>query len=274
VSVGRFADATAVSRVADGRYKVELDEGYAIGTALNGGYLMAVLDAAAVAESPHEHPISTSATFVRPSAGGPAEVVVEPIKTGRTAATARVRLVQGEVSLVEALIVTGTLDAGTEPGYAGEPPLPALPPFEDCPDMRRSNDHPKGFADRVEMRYDPSTMGWLDGEPSDRPEVRAWFRMSEPGPDGGPDVHENDALVLAVATDALPPVVLNLGAKGWAPTVEMTWHMRAVPAPGPLALYGSGRLVTGGWFDEEVEVWDSAGRLVAQSRQIARLGRG
>ena len=28
------------------------------------------------------------------------------------------------------------------------------------------------------------------------------------------------------------------------------------------------------WFDEEAEVWDAAGRLVAQSRQIARVGRG
>jgi hypothetical protein len=31
--------------------------------------------------------------------------------------------------------------------------------------------------------------------------------------------------------------------------------------------------VGGGWFDEEAEVWDSVGRLVAQSRQIARVGR-
>jgi hypothetical protein len=31
--------------------------------------------------------------------------------------------------------------------------------------------------------------------------------------------------------------------------------------------------VSGGWFDEEAEVWDSAGRLVAQSRQIALVGR-
>jgi hypothetical protein len=34
------------------------------------------------------------------------------------------------------------------------------------------------------------------------------------------------------------------------------------------------RHVSGGWFDEEAEVWDAAGRLVAQSRQIARVGRG
>ncbi|NED57178.1 thioesterase family protein, partial [Micromonospora aurantiaca] len=35
-----------------------------------------------------------------------------------------------------------------------------------------------------------------------------------------------------------------------------------------------GRLLADGWFDEEVEVWDTAGRLVAQSRQIARVPRG
>jgi hypothetical protein len=67
--------------------------------------------------------------------------------------------------------------------------------------------------------------------------------------------------------------VLNLGPSGWSPTVELTWQMRAVPAPGWLALHASGRLVSDGWFDEEVEVWDSAGKLVAQSRQIARSGR-
>jgi hypothetical protein len=50
--------------------------------------------------------------------------------------------------------------------------------------------------------------------------------------------------------------------------------MRAVPAPGLLRVAARSRHVSGGWFDEESEVWDSAGRLVAQSRQIARVGRG
>jgi hypothetical protein len=49
--------------------------------------------------------------------------------------------------------------------------------------------------------------------------------------------------------------------------------MRAVPAPGPLRLAARSRHVAGGWFDEESEVWDAAGRLVAQSRQLARVGR-
>lgn len=262
----RFGDATAVERVAEGRYAVELDKGFLIGEALNGGYLLAVLARAAVEATPHEHPISTAANFLRVSRPGPAEVRVDVSKAGRTAATSRVSLVQDDRTLVEALITTGTLDAADEPDWAGEPPSPALPPIGECTDGLQNIERDRGFADRVDMRFDPGTMGWLDGQPSGSPEIRAWYALE--------DGHEPDAYSLALAVDALPPVVLNMGLKGWAPTVELTWHMRAVPAPGPLALYGSGRLLTGGWFDEEVEAWDSAGRLVAQSRQIARVGRG
>jgi hypothetical protein len=165
---------------------------------------------------------------------------------------------------VDAQVTTGTLDADAEPAWVGRPP--ELPPIEECTGQAPPAAKERGFADRVDMRFDPATMGWLDGQPIGRPEMRAHFRLRD-------DDYLPDAYVLAMAVDALPPVVLNTGAYGWAPTVELTWHMRAVPAPGALAVHGSGRMVRDGWFDEEVEVWDSAGRLVAQSRQIARVGR-
>jgi hypothetical protein len=31
--------------------------------------------------------------------------------------------------------------------------------------------------------------------------------------------------------------------------------------------------VAGGWLDEDYRIWDSTGRLVAQSRQLARVPR-
>ncbi|MBO2448098.1 thioesterase family protein [Actinomadura barringtoniae] len=260
--MSRFGDATAVRPLGDGRYEADLDPGYGFAEAINGGYLVAVLARAAVEASPHAHPVSTATNFLRVAKPGPAELIVEERKTGRTAAMSRVTLVQDDRPVVDALITTGTLDADVEPTWTGEKP-PAMPAVEDCRTFA-SGKGDRGFADNVEMEFDPASMGWLDGNPSGRPEARAWFRL--PG-------YENDAFALALAVDALPPVVLSMGAKGWAPTVELTWHMRAVPAPGWLAVHGSGRLVTGGWFDEEVEIWDSAGRLVAQSRQLARVGR-
>ena len=73
--------------------------------------------------------------------------------------------------------------------------------------------------------------------------------------------------------DALPPVTFDLGLIGWAPTLELTAHVRAKPAPGWLKVRHATRNMAGGMFEEDCEVWDSAGRLVAQSRQLARQPR-
>ena len=74
--------------------------------------------------------------------------------------------------------------------------------------------------------------------------------------------------------DALPPVTFDLGLPGWAPTLELTVHVRAQPAPGWAVVRHATRNVSGGHFEEDCEVWDSTGTLVAQSRQLALLPRG
>jgi hypothetical protein len=53
------------------------------------------------------------------------------------------------------------------------------------------------------------------------------------------------------------------------PTIELTVHIRGVPAPGPLRCAFRSRFVGGGLVDEEGEIWDTTGTLVAQSRQLA-----
>jgi hypothetical protein len=169
-------------------------------------------------------------------------------------------------------VTTGSLPAGPpengELHWTGEPP--ELPPIEECVNLgpwrgTTGPDGVAGYAAQVDLRLDPATTGWRYGEPSGVPEMRGYFALR--------DQRDPDAYLLALAVDALPPVVFGLGAVGWAPTVELTWHMRAVPAPGPLRVAARSRHVSGGWFDGEAEVWDAAGRLVAQGRQLARVGR-
>ncbi|GAA2989508.1 thioesterase family protein [Streptosporangium longisporum] len=261
----KFDEATAAIRVDETMYDVCLDPGYSIGGPINGGYLMAVLLRAVVDASPHEHPVTTSVQFLRAARPGPARVRVEQIKTGRTATMARATLLQDDAAYIEALVTTATL-TGAEPRWTDGPSV-TMPPVEEC--VRLPDPRPESgmtLNAQMEMAFDPPTIGWLTGEPTGRPEARAHFRMAEP--------QDPDPYVLALAVDALPPVVFSAGERGWAPTVDLTWHLRALPAPGWLTLIGSGRLIGDGWFDEDVEVWDSAGRLVAQSRQLARVGRG
>ncbi|GAA3232780.1 thioesterase family protein [Actinocorallia longicatena] len=259
----RFADATGIVPLGEGRYRAELDEGFGFGAALNGGYLMATVMRAVVAESRHEHPVATAVNFLRPAGPGPAEIVVEQRKDGKTASMARATLVQDGKAILDAQVTTGTLDLEAVPVYCG--PAPAMAPLEACQTSGRGSAE-RGFPARVDMRFDPAAMGWLDGRPTGRPEMRAYFRLAE---------HDDpDPYVLALALDALIPVVSNTGIYGWSPTVELTWHLRALPAPGWLTVHGTGRLVSDGWFDENVEIWDARGTLVAQSHQLARAARG
>ena len=78
-----------------------------------------------------------------------------------------------------------------------------------------------------------------------------------------------DAFALLCLADALPPVTVALGLPGWVPTVELTVHVRSVPAPGWLRLVQRAQLIADGWLDETCEIWDSNDRLVAQAVQLA-----
>jgi hypothetical protein len=274
-----FDEATAVRQAGPGRYQVRPDERFALVApggatppAVNGGVMVATLLRAVLDTSPHPYPVATSAHFLRVPLLQPGEVDVTWLKQGRTAATARAALAQDSQIVLDMTVTTGSLPADPlangELTWTGEPP--ALPPIEECVNLGPwrgtvGADGTAGYAAQVDLRMDPATTGWRRGEPSGIPEMRGYFGLRER--------RDPDAYLLAVAVDALPPVVFGLGAAGWAPTVELTWHMRAVPAPGPLRVAARCRHVSGGWFDEEAEVWDAAGRLAAQGRQLARVGR-
>jgi hypothetical protein len=79
--------------------------------------------------------------------------------------------------------------------------------------------------------------------------------------------------MLLLAVDALPPVTFDLGLFGWTPTIELTAHVRALPAPGWLRVTHATRNLANGFLEEDCEVWDSKDRLVAQSRQLAIVPR-
>jgi acyl-CoA thioesterase len=73
---------------------------------------------------------------------------------------------------------------------------------------------------------------------------------------------------LPLLVDGAAPVVLDLGVAGSA-TLELTTHVRRRPAPGWLACRATTRYVAGGYHEEDFEIWDRNGQLVAQARQLA-----
>ena len=265
-----FDAATAVTSTERGGLAAVLDAGWDVGGGvLNGGYLLSVAARAAVLESPHPHPVALSASYLHAAAAGPASLTVTAGRAGRTLAHSTVVLSDAAGPAVTVQATTATLDAG-EPVFAA--PMPAATRVEDCFSLAE-NAHlapsrvaVPGLTQRVETRLDPRTAGWALGRPGDEPLLRAWVRFA--------DGREPDPLALVTFADALPPAPWALGMFGWAPTVQLQVLVRALPAAGWCLVEARAGEIAGGWIDEDYRIWDSTGRLVAQSRQLARAPRG
>ncbi|MER5547496.1 thioesterase family protein [Streptomyces sp. NPDC002589] len=268
-----FDRDSAVVRREPGVYDIDLSADWTIFGAVNGGFLLAVLGRALADALPHPDPFTISAHYLTASRPGPAVVRTETVRTGRTLSTGQASLLQydeqgNEVERIRVLASYGDLAALPADVRTTATP-PAFPPLEQCfgpDDGPAPVDSGSAIADRLMIKLDPATLGWALGAPSGKGEMRAWFGLA--------DGRDADPLSLLLAVDALPPTAFEIGIQGWVPTVELTVHVRHRPAPGPLRVSITTRNLAGGFLEEDAEVWDSEDRLVAQSRQLARVRLG
>ena len=252
------ADDAAACHSFNGRVQAA----YNIGANPNGGYLLA-LAVAALRQAHPGHPDTLSATvhYLRPGLSGqPCRVDTRLLRGGRSLSTVQATLVQDGSARLALLAAMGDV---SQAGSAPPPlalPLPQIPPPEQCPG--RSADA-QGVAlpllDRLDIRLHPDQV---------RPglarqaRVSGWIRFR----DGRPP----DALACLLFADAFPPAVFGLlGMVGWVPTVELTLHLRARPAPGWMLGEFWSQDLADGRVIEDGALWDSKGRLVLQVRQLA-----
>ncbi|GAB2800308.1 thioesterase family protein [Streptomyces daliensis] len=269
LSRSEFDRDTAIHPREPGVYDVSLSPGWAIGHALNGGYLLAVICRALGEALPHPDPFTVSAHYLTASTAGPAVIRTDTARVGRTLSTGSAGLFQTEedgeeVERIRVIATYGDLDALPDDVRTSAKP-PAFPPPEQCfstKDQPGGEDAGPEMGKRLDLRLDPSTCGWAVGAPSGEGKMRAWFGLA--------DGRDADPLSLLMAVDALPPTAFELGLSGWVPTVELTVHVRCRPAPGPLRVSITTRNLAGGYLEEDTEIWDSEDRLVTQARQLAR----
>ncbi|WP_310528300.1 thioesterase family protein [Nocardioides sp.] len=261
-------DHIAVTRSGDSDYSADLSEGWLVGGGINGGYLLATIGNALSQVAPGKpDPFAVSAHYLSASVPGPATVSTRVLRDGGSVATLAADLVQGGDTRITVLATYGDLGRLPDDVRTTATP-PAMAPLEQCVPNTMAPPEVRKFAplmDRFDMRFDPDCIGWAVGKPDGNGLLQAWFRLN--------GERDPDPVALLMVVDALPPVTFDLGMPGWAPTLELTAHVRAKPAPGWLRVSHHTRNIAGGMFEEDCEVWDSADRLVAQSRQLARQPR-
>ena len=257
-----FDDEISVRPAGPDRYDGRVCACYNIGANPNGGYLAAIAGAA-LREAVPQHPDALSLTvhYLRPGLpDADCAVTTRVIRSGRTLTTAGATLSQAGEARLEVLAALGDLGTPAAATPSLDPPRPEVPPPEACVGRDGGEQGVTlGILERVEIRLVPEE---ARAGTAGRARVTGWARFR--------DGREPDPLACLLFADAFPPAVFGLlGSVGWVPTVELTVQVRRRPAPGWILGrfethdLADGRLVEDGWL------WDSTGRLVAQSRQLA-----
>jgi hypothetical protein len=262
--------------------RLTLGDKWNIGDKPNGGYTLAasartICAHTVAAGSAHHDPITVTAHYLRPAQPGHATVDSHLIRMGRTFTTAQGSLLQptgspsdvaSATSRLHTLATFGTLpELGTTspgPRYVSAV-MPDMPPPDDC--VHRSDStmfvNQSSISESTEIRLHPNT-GWIVGKHTGVPTSTAWVRFR--------DGREPDPWALLFFADALAPTVFELlPDRVWVPTIELTVHVFAKPAPGWILGHMWTDHVENGRFEEVGELWDSTGALVAQSRQHAMI---
>jgi acyl-CoA thioesterase len=258
-----FDTDTHVEAVAANHFAATVTDRWGVaGGRPNGGYLLAICTQALRCDLPLPDPLAVSAHFLRPAVPGPAALRTELVRSGRRVATGEVRLLQDDRELVR--VVASFTDLAQSTGRTLElSAAPELPPPEQAIDLLGGGSLPGiTMTDRYDYRV-PELPGWVRGKPTGDPRMSFWIRFK--------DGRAPDPIALVALVDAAYPAVLEIGEPG-SSTVELTVHVRARPAPGWLACRVTTRHVIAGYHEEDFEIWDAEGKLVAQSRQLALLG--
>jgi acyl-CoA thioesterase len=264
-----FDVATRLVELGDHRYCGEIQSGWDINGNANGGYLLALLGRAMRTTAGRIDPISITAHYLAPGRTGPIAVETSIVKQGRQLVTVAGSICQGDREILRALGTFGDIAGSTSSfQYLTKQP-PEVPPFAECL-LRRPNQTESivGLVERLDIALHPRDSAYFEtGQRSGQAKMAGWFSFGDSRP--------SDTLSLLLAIDAFPPPVFNIDIPpGWVPTVELTAHIFGVPAPGPLRCQFVTEVAQHGYFQEDGEIWDSSGQLVAQSRQLALLPRG
>ena len=260
-----FDQDTAVSRADGSTFAAQITDRWSTPIGPNGGYILAIAVRALGAALPMPDPLTVSAHFLRAPKPGRATIDVELLKSGRRHASAEARMTQdGKVVLTALGTFTDLAKATGRDLVLNEPPG-LMPPDQAIDPLGTL---PPEFIPAIARRFDyrvNELPGFARGAPSGNPSFESWIRFA--------DGRAPDPLALTAMPDALFPTVFEIGEL-ISTTVEMSVHVRAVPADGWLAMRATSRHIIAGYHEEDVEIWDSTGTLVAQARQLALLGGG
>lgn len=243
-------------------FALDVPDGWQQGRGAYGGFVLATVVRAieAAAGSP-ERPLRTlTAELCAPLLTGPAEIRVEPLRTGAGTSTVAARAVQdGELRAHAVAVLARRRDP--EPRYDGIA-KPLMPPWRDVPPVPSRADGPfPAFAQHIEFR----PTGPLPFSGSKEARASGWVRPRDPGP-------ARDAAYLVALADAYWPAILPLlpAPRPMATitfTLDLVGDLSGLDPDAPVFHDSHAFVARDGYAPELRTIWGEDGRLLALNHQ-------
>lgn len=258
-----FTEDTRIETITEGHYRAQVGTAWSIMNTPNGGYLMALMGEAAKLYAKLPQPALITVNYSgRTQEGASLDIFVERFGSSRQFDRLEITAKQGDKLVMKAM---ATFMAGFDDGAVEiEEKPPAMGTLDQC--EARAGLPGLSVFDNVEMRLDPSCAGWMKGENRDKAEIVGWMRI--------PSLKQWTPAGLMLACDACPPSIFaSRGPIGWVPTIEMTLHIKAIPSSEWLKVRFHSKYIGGSLLEEDGEMWDEDGNLVAVCRQLAQFAK-
>ena len=266
----QFQAALDLSKVSDNIFSFTPDPRYFVGNTPHGGYLLALMNKAMTQVIPHPSAINSNVYYLDRTEPESAELHVEVFRTSKGSSMGQVKLVQN--NKITCLYSALCSDFDYMKGYSGLstsfPEIMKTVKQDNFKVMHYENlgfGSTPAFIQQLNMSVHPDHAWWDRDISSDVAEARcsAYLEL-----EGG----IADTFVLSYLADILPPVVQNkYGSLGWIPTLALTCNIRQLPQTNLLFIDGLAKDISNGYFEQDCNIWDMDGNLVATSRQLAKI---
>ncbi|AKV00706.1 TesB-like acyl-CoA thioesterase 1 [Labilithrix luteola] len=261
-----FSQATAIERLGDGIYRLDVPDGWHQGVGAYGGVVLGALtralaDVCRSGSSDEARPLRTlTATIAGPLRVGPAEVRVEPIRVGKGVSVLAGKIVQGSELPAHAVGTFGR----TRPTDADGVALvkPTARDYRVIEPIAANGVMPE-FTQHFEFRI-------ASGVPfSGGPEAvtTGWIKPRVP-------VTPDEALVVGLADAWWPSQFTRMTTPRYIVTLTFTLQIFAGASAigdAPLLFTSRTMAAAGGYLTEARELWTEDGQLVALNQQTMAI---
>lgn len=256
-----FDQDISMTKIGPFNFKATVSNNWSVNGTPNGGYLMAILANAMQQNSNKKSTPIVTANYISRCMPDEALLNIEEISESIQFNRLQAKLFQNGK---EKIRVNGTFadekNECTLERY--EATTPDIAPLNKC--IRIPAIPKYTLMDNLDIRLDPECSGWLQGKLSDKSEHRGWVKFKNERP--------YDMISIFLMADAFPPPIFaTQGMTAWVPTIELSVNIRYIPETEWLKCIFRTRFITCGLAEEDGEVWDQDGNLVAISRQIAQF---